>query len=154
MTRDPVAAVLAAYPVLHQALRQRDLAGPAGRVSLHQATVLAHLVGTVPRTLSELAALMGVALPTMSLLIERLVRAGLVVRDRDARDGRRVSLRLTEAGGRAARARSVVDPERVRALLATLTPAERSAGVQGLTTLARAAERLAEPEPTHDRERP
>ena len=41
MPRDPVALVLAAYPVLHHALRQRDVraVGP-GRVSAHQATVL------------------------------------------------------------------------------------------------------------------
>lgn len=152
MPRDLLATVLAAYPVLHQAVRQREVAGPTGQVSTHQATVLAHLAGPVPRTLSDLAAAMGVTLPTMSLLIERLVRGGLVLRERDPGDGRRVMLRLTDAGARAARARSVVDPDRVRALLASLTPAERAVGVQGLTTLARAAERLAVPGSAHDRE--
>lgn len=143
MPRDPVAQILSAYPVLHHALRQRDVKGSGARVSAHQATVLAQLGSTEGTTMTELAGLMGVALPTMSLLVDRLAGAGLVRRDRDPDDGRRVLLRLTEAGTRAVRGRSLLDPDRVRTLLATLTPSERTAGVDGLLTLARAAQRVA-----------
>ena len=144
MPRDPVALVLAAYPVLHHALRQRDVkAVGLGRVSAHQATVLSQLGPTDGTTMTELAGLMEVALPTMSLLVDRLERAGLVRRDRDPGDGRRVQLRLTEGGVKAVRGRSILDPDRVRALLAALTPAERSVGVEGLVTLARAAQKVA-----------
>lgn len=156
MARDPVARVLAAYPIVHHALRQRDVvdpsgggggggagaAGAPGRLSIHQATVLAHLDRVASVTLTELAGRIGVALPTMSLLIDRLVRGGLVRRERDPADGRRVALRLTGAGARAAASRSLLDPDRVRALLDVLTAEERSIGVDGLVTLARAARRL------------
>lgn len=143
MPRDPVATVLAAYPVLHHAVRQRDLKTAAGgKVSPHQATVLAHLAAA-PLAVSQLAAQVGVALPTMSLLVDRLEGAGLVRRDRDPGDGRRVLLALTDAGARVVRGRSLLDPDRVRALLALLPAEERAAGVDGLVTLARAAERLA-----------
>jgi DNA-binding MarR family transcriptional regulator len=78
----------------------------------------------------------------MSLLVDRLVRAGFIRRDRDPADGRRVALRLTDSGSRAVRTRSLLDPERVRALLASLPADERSAAVAGVLTLARAARRL------------
>ena len=143
MSRDPVAQILAAYPVLHHALRQREVKSAGGRVSAHQVTALAHLASAEGATMTELAGLMGVALPTMSLLIDRLAGGGLVRRDRDPADGRRVLLRLTEAGGKAVRGRSLLDPDRVRLLLAALTPAERAAGVEGLLTLAKAAQRVA-----------
>lgn len=93
--------------------------------------------------MTALAGLMEVAMPTMSLLVDRLEGAGLVRRDRDPDDGRRVLLRLTEAGTKAVRGRSLLDPDRVRSLLAALTPAERAAGVDGLVTLARAAQKVA-----------
>ncbi len=146
MASDPVTQLMAAYPIVHHALRQREHAGQGGeRVSAHQATVLAHLDADHGQTLTELAAALGVALPTMSLLMDRLVRSGLVHRERDPADGRRVALRLTEAGVSIVQEQSVLDPTRVRALLATLSARDRAAGVDGLITLARAARRMADP---------
>jgi DNA-binding MarR family transcriptional regulator len=74
----------------------------------------------------------------MSLNIERLVRRGYVSRQRAAEDGRRLKLRITQAGVRLREAKSVLDPARVSALLARLTPDQREAGVHGLALLARA----------------
>jgi len=143
MPSDPVRQVVDALPVLHHAVRSRaDRRTGEGQVSDHQVTVLGQLDRAEPSTLTELAGRMRVALPTMSLLVERLVRAGLLRRDRDTADRRRVLLRLSAAGGRLLAGRSSIDAGRVRALLAGLTPAERAAGVEGLTTLARAARRL------------
>ena len=153
MSRDPVGVVLASYPVVHHALKPRAPSEAGAPVSEHQATVLAHLDRGEPRTLTELALAMRVALPTMSLLIDRLSGAGLVRRDRDPKDRRRVRLRLSAAGERVVAGRSLVDPDRVRALFAVLDPAERIQSAEGLATLARAARRLVEleirgPEPT------
>lgn len=144
MARDPVRQLLVAYPVLHHALKQRAVGdGTGGQISAHQATVLSQLDRAEPSTLSELASVMGVALPTMSLLVDRLTKAGLIRRDRDGDDGRRVALRLTTAGERAARASSLLDPERVRQLLASLSQPDRAASVAAVLTLAQAARRLA-----------
>ena len=44
---------------------------------------------------------------------------------------------LTPAGVRLREAKSVLDPDRVRALLRRLTPEEREAGIRGLALLAR-----------------
>lgn len=145
MSKDPVAQLLTAYPVLHHALRQRSVRGigpTATAVTDHQVTLLAQLDQSTERTMTDLAVAMGVALPTMSLSVDRLEALGLVKRERDPSDGRRVALRLTDNGARLARNRSLLDPARVRALLATLSPAERSAGVDAFITMARAAQRL------------
>ena len=144
MSKDPVAQLLTAYPVLHHALLQRDVRGGPGGVAVtaNQLTLLAQLDQAVGRTLTDLAVAMGVALPTMSLSVDRMEGLGLVKRERDPGDGRRVALRLTEAGGRLARSRSLLDPVRVRALLASLSPTERTAGIEAVVVLARAAQRL------------
>jgi DNA-binding MarR family transcriptional regulator len=75
----------------------------------------------------------------MSLQIEQLVRKGYVTRVRDARDGRRLMLRLSSGGVRVREANSVLDTERVRKMLARLSPEERAAGIAGLALLAKAA---------------
>ena len=145
MPKDPVVQLLTAYPVLHHALRKREERGGAAArsaVTDHQITLLAQLDQTAGATMTDLAVAMGVALPTMSLSVDRIEGLGLVKRERDPADGRRVTLRLTDAGVRLARGRSLLDPARVRALLGLLTPAERSAGVDAVVTLARAAQRL------------
>ncbi len=162
MPKDAAAQLLTAYPVLHHALLQREVrGGPGGTttVTAHQVTLLAQLDQAVGRTLTDLAVAMGVALPTMSLSVDRMEGLGLVKRERDPVDGRRVALRLTEAGGRLARSRSLLDPVRVRALLASLTAAERTAGVEAVVALARAAQRLGSSSPPsrsdrHSRGRP
>ncbi len=151
MTRDDDTRLLALYPVVHHALRQRAVTDPGGaRLSPHQATVLAHLDRAAAHTLTELAGEIGVALPTMSLLVDRLVRHGFVRRERDAEDRRRIALRLTGSGVRAAAARSLLDPNRVRAALDLLTPEERAASLEGLATLAKAARRLTPQPPSSE----
>jgi len=88
----------------------------------------------------DLAAHMGVTPATMSVSIDRLERKGYVVRLKDAKDRRRVHVRLTTAGVRVREASSVLDPERVEALVARLSEAERTRAVDGLALLARAAQ--------------
>ena len=82
---------------------------------------------------------MGVTASTMSLMIDRLARGGYVIRERDAKDGRRVNLRLTKAGVRIKSEKSVLDPERVRVVLDQLTAEERREAIHGLALLARAS---------------
>jgi DNA-binding MarR family transcriptional regulator len=76
------------------------------------------------------------------LLVDRLVRAGLIRKDRDPADRRRIQLRLTAAGVRVVESRSLLDAAGVRALLGSLTPEELTLGVEGLATLAQAARRM------------
>jgi MarR family transcriptional regulator, organic hydroperoxide resistance regulator len=141
---DAARKLLAAYPRIFFACHARHVRDPKTRrlLSAHQASILDHLDSVEAVTLMGLAKHMGVTPATMSLAIERLVRRGYVQRARDASDRRRLKLRLTAAGVRIKEASSVLEPERVRALLAGLPPRERQQALHGLDLLARAADEL------------
>jgi len=74
--------------------------------------------------------------------IDRLARDGYVKRAPDPRDGRRVALRITKPGARLRDQMTVLDPERVRKMLARMKPAERREALRGLELLARAADQF------------
>lgn len=147
---DPgVRAVLELYPKIFFACHTRHRQDPATRrqLSAHQGSILDHLDDVEPTSVNGLARHMGVTASTMSLSIDRLERKGYVGRERDAGDGRRVLLRLTAAGVRVKQAQSVLEPARVRGLLAQLPPRERAEALRGLALLADAAQRFMEKSP-------
>jgi DNA-binding MarR family transcriptional regulator len=134
--------VMALYPRIYFACHMRHVRDPHSQrvLSRHQASVLDHLDEREPTTLNDLARHMGVTAATMSLMVDRLERKGYVGRLRDTADKRRVHLRLTSAGVRIREASSVLDPPRVEALVARLSPEERETALRGLGLLARAAQ--------------
>lgn len=138
---EDVRRLLTAYPRIFFACHTRHRLDPQSRrrLSAHQGHILDHLDDVEPTTLATLAAHMGVTSSTMSLAIERLVRRGYVLRDRDPRDLRRAQLRLSRAGARVKEAQQVLDPNRVAGVLRRLRPEERAAAIAGLELLARAA---------------
>jgi MarR family transcriptional regulator, organic hydroperoxide resistance regulator len=138
---DEVARVLAYYPQIYYACHARHRREPESRkvISERQASILDHLAADTTTTLKELAQHLGVTASTMSLSVDRLVEGGWVERAKDAQDARRAALRLTEAGARMKDARTVLDPQRVRAVLDRLGPAERQAALAGLELLAQAS---------------
>ena len=140
MATNAVRQVMELYPKIYFACHTRHVRDPQARrlLSAHQVSVLDHLDEHEPLALLDLAAHMGVTPSTMSLNIDRLVRRGYVSRERAAEDGRRLKLRITTAGVRLREAKSVLDPARVRGLLARLSAEEREAGIRGLELLARA----------------
>jgi MarR family transcriptional regulator, organic hydroperoxide resistance regulator len=141
MTPD-VRALLDAYPKIYFACHTRHVRDLRSRrlLSAHQASILDHIDDTHPISLNQLAAHMGVTASTMSLAIGRLVRMGYVARRRDARDRRVARLLLTPAGLRIREAKSVLEPERVRRMLALLDRRDRAEALRGLALLARAAQ--------------
>ena len=137
-----VRQVLSLYPQIYFACHTRHVRDQqSGAIlSAHQASVLDHLDEIEPTALAKLAAHMGVTASTMSITVERLVRGGYVSRIRDRDDTRRVQLRLTESGVRIKSEKSVLDPERVREMLAKLTREDRRRALAGLALLARASQ--------------
>jgi DNA-binding MarR family transcriptional regulator len=141
---DGAKRLLAGYPRIFFACHARHVRDPKTRrlLSAHQASILDHLDGTEAVSLMRLAKHMGVTPSTMSLAIERLVRRGYVLRERDSGDRRRLHLRLSAAGERIKEASSVLEPARVRELLARMPRPQREAALRGLELLARAADQL------------
>lgn len=142
--RNDVQALLRDYPRIFFACHRRHVRDEATSrlLSAHQASILDHLDDVEGTDLTRLAMHMGVTLSTMSLAVDRLTRGGYVTRTRDAKDARRVQLRLTRDGVRIKRAQSVLEPDLVAQLLDHLEPAEREDALKGLAALARAADAM------------
>lgn len=139
---DPVRQVMKCYPRIFFACHTEHVRDPktSRKISAHQAGILDHLDEIEPTGLNDLARHMGVTASTMSLTIDRLARAGYVKRAADPRDGRRVALRITKSGARLRDQMTVLDPGRVRTMLARMSAAERRDALRGLELLARAAD--------------
>ena len=75
----------------HHQLRRRGVAVPVWRV-------LASLTGSKGETVTGLAEVCLLQQPTMTKLLDRMVRDGLVTRSQDARDRRVVRVALTPKG--------------------------------------------------------
>jgi len=146
MGQDAVRRVMELYPRIYFACHRRHVRDPKSKrvLSAHQASILDHLDEREPVMLLELAQHMCVTASTMSLQVEQLVRRRYVIRERDAKDARRLRLRLSEDGARVRKANSVLDGDRVRKMLARLSNEERAAGIAGLALLARAAKEQSE----------
>ena len=139
-----VDAVLDLYPKIYFACHRRHVSDPKNKrtLSAHQASILDHLDRIEGTSLTELAQHMGIKASAMSIATTRLVKLGYVVRQRDADDKRKLLLRLTKDGARLKGSQSVLEPERVEAMLGNLTEPERQQAVSGLAMLAKAAQQL------------
>ncbi|WP_262694838.1 MarR family winged helix-turn-helix transcriptional regulator [Kordiimonas aquimaris] len=85
---------------MHQALfRASDkmLAAHAG-ISTTQSAVLLYLNGRAPVSIGDVAETIGIKITSMSGLIDRMEKKGLISRTRDSADMRTVLLSLTELG--------------------------------------------------------
>ena len=87
---------LAAFMHTHRTTLQQYFMS-CGLFNGHPRTLF-HLHHTPGMTQGELASVLGVAAPTLSVSIRRMEAAGLVERRPDERDARRQRLYLTEAG--------------------------------------------------------
>lgn len=145
---EALTAVMTLYPRIYFACHTRHVRDPQSQrlLSRHQASILDHLDEIEPITVMALAGHMGVTPATMSLAVDRLERKGYVVRLKDAKDRRRVHVRLTTAGVRVRDASSVLDASRVEALVARLSDEERARAIEGLALLAGAGSAAAAPD--------
>ena len=144
MADDDVFEVQRLYPQIYLACHTDHVRAVSTkwRISSQDASILVHLdreSGLSPR---ELAQHLGVAPSTLSAAIARLSGLGYLTSSPHESDRRRRELRLTARGAEAIASTSVLDAERVRALLNKLKPDERKAAVRGLALLAKGARRL------------
>ena len=146
MTDDDVFEVQRFYPQIYIACHTDHVraASTTWRISSQDASILVHLdrdTGMSPRTLAEH---LGVTPSTLSAAIARLSELGYLTSKASDTDRRKRELRLTARGAEAIASTSVLNAERVQAMLDNLKPDERQAAVRGLALLARAARKLSE----------
>lgn len=132
---DAVIRVQLAYPRVYLACHtehQNSRTTPH-RLSPRDATILAHLSPSASVRQSDLGRHLGVAKSTLSEALRWLIECGYVARDPND------EIRLTPHGVEAMSSTSVLQRDRLEAVLASLSEADRARAVEGLELLARAA---------------
>ena len=121
----------------HQRKRSTD-----HRLSQRDAAILAHLSPNAPRVPAQLARHLEIARSTLSEALKKLELHGYTSRVSDADgDARRIGVVLTAKGLRAVRETSVLESERLEAVLRCASATERAAIAAGLAALADACRR-------------
>jgi DNA-binding MarR family transcriptional regulator len=118
--------------------RSVDLTGP-------QLTVLKMLEGLGDLSLSELSERIRAQNSTVTGIIDRMEREGLVVRARSSEDRRVVKIKLTDKGSSIARAIQVEPMEIFRGALEGLSAGEMRDLLRILTKIARRVQAMVEP---------
>ena len=136
-----VRLVQVAYPQIYFACHTRHVrrASTTTQLSATDSTLLAHLDEERAVRATSLARHLGLAASTLSAAIARLAKLDYVIQRRDSRDGRAIELLLSAKGATAMQASSVLDSDRVRRMLARLSPPERKRALDGLALLGKAA---------------
>jgi len=136
-----VAIVQKCYPQIYLAChtRHKRAASTGHRLSERDSPLLSHLSLTVPISHGELAAHLGIGRPTLSAAISKLEKLGYVERRQESADRRVVMVWLTQKGAVARAATSVLDYDRVEAILSRLSKKDKSMALAGLEILAKAS---------------
>jgi MarR family transcriptional regulator, organic hydroperoxide resistance regulator len=138
--QDPGSAILALHRATHATLhalttRLADLDLPAADIN-----VLANLADGVPRTVGALATATATRPSTLTSLLDRLTRRGLVLREPDPADRRSFVIVLTPGGRAAAKRAATAVADLERQALAAVTKANRAgfhALIDALTEVSR-----------------
>lgn len=130
-----------AYPAIYLACHRRHIRDDesGALVTAHQATVMDHLDIQTPTTISNLAEHLGIGRSAMSIQVNQLVRRGYVRRRAVPGDRRRVGLTLTDAGNRIKKQNTVLDPDLVGVVFASMPEFELELALQGIEQLAKYA---------------
>lgn len=122
------------YFACHSAHNAQDLLGLTPR----DGTLLAHIASLDGMESGELARHLGRAKSTLSAALKKLEGLGLLLVERPAGDGRRRVLRITGKGREYVSRTSVLETERLGAVLRLLSETDQAAAVRGLQILAAA----------------
>ena len=118
-------------------LRRLRVEDEALGISAPRLSLLSVLVFAGPKRIGELARIEQVEPPTMTKLVDGLVRDGLAMREPDPDDARAVRVRATPTGARTLRRGRARRLETLRTRLAALSPAELAALGEGVEVLER-----------------
>jgi DNA-binding MarR family transcriptional regulator len=118
-------------------LRRLRVEDEALGISAPRLSCLSVLVFGGPMRIGELARVEQVEPPTMTRLVDGLVRDGLAVREPDPDDARAVQVRATARGERTLQRGRAKRLDALRAALVTLSPSELGALGEGVDVLER-----------------
>lgn len=141
--------VLDVVPLVMRTIRAEMRSHRSADLSVPQFRVLVFLSHSDGASLSDVATHLGLTPPTTSVMIDGLVSRGLVAREADPGDRRRITLGLTPTGQATMASAQEITRTRLAERLAALSDSERLAIVQAMRTLRPifAAEQQVEAEP-------
>jgi DNA-binding MarR family transcriptional regulator len=125
--------------VLFRRIRQTR---SAGDLTLPESSALSRLEQHGPMSAAELARLELISPQSISSTVQALLAKGLIERDRDPGDGRRVILSLTETGREVVHSKRTARTEQFTRALAALSAEERAQLLAALPVLERLAEEM------------
>jgi DNA-binding MarR family transcriptional regulator len=134
-TNDCAARVLEIVPGIMDALRMSARSHAGDQFSLPQLRCMGVIDRNPGAGVADVAARMGVATPTASAMVDRLVRAGVVQACADADDRRRVQLYITTSGHKQLAAVRAHARGALSEVLASCTPDELHTVSAGLEML-------------------
>jgi DNA-binding MarR family transcriptional regulator len=129
------------YPQIYYACHTRHARkrSSTAQLSARDSQLLVHLDRTAPMTLTTLARHMDLSASTLSEAVSKLEALGYLTKAvRQGTDRRRVGLLLTAKGVGAVRATSVLEPDRLRAVLGRLSKRDVALVIGGLSRFAEA----------------
>lgn len=132
-TRDTAREILRIIPLVMRTVAAELRA--AGEMPAPAHFGLLTILGSQPRTLTQLALLQGVSLPTMSNSVSTLVQRGWVKRTSPARDRRVALIEVTPVGKATVERVGTAAEARLSDMLADLPPAARRRLQAGLGVL-------------------
>jgi DNA-binding MarR family transcriptional regulator len=110
---------------------------PPHALTITQSSVLRHLMAAGPLRMGALAEAEGVQLPSMTNVITRMERMGLVRREPDPDDGRALLVHVTDDGARFYTEITAIREEFLRTRLSQLDESDRTAIADALPALRR-----------------
>jgi len=134
-TEDCATLVLDAIPQVMRAIRAEMRGSRTPDLSVPQFRALTFLYRHPGASLSDVADHVGTALPSMSKLVDKLVARGLVAREDDPGDRRRVTLTLTGPGRANLEAARETAHARLAERLAALSPEQRAVVAEAMRVL-------------------
>jgi DNA-binding MarR family transcriptional regulator len=134
---DCAAAVLDTVPAVMDTLRQAMRRHVGDEMSVPQFRGLNFVAKHPACSIGEVAAFLGVTMPTASAMVERMTRAGLVETRADAADRRRSPLHITTAGSAQLRRIRSGAHEDLTQALAACSPEELATLEAGLQLIRR-----------------
>jgi DNA-binding MarR family transcriptional regulator len=118
-------------------LRRLRVEDEALGISAPRLSALSVLVFAGPKRIGELARIEQVEPPTMTKLVDGLVRDGLAIREADAEDARAVRVRATPVGARTLRRGRARRLQTLQRTLETLSPTDLATLGEGVDVLQR-----------------
>jgi DNA-binding MarR family transcriptional regulator len=127
--------MLEVVPLVMRTIRTEMRGARVPGISVPQFRTLVYLNRHATASLSDVAAFLGLTLPSVSVLVDGLVSRDLVAREPDLMDRRRVTLRVTEAGRAAYHSAQQATEACLAERVADLGEAERAILLQALDIL-------------------